>query len=197
MIRNTTADMNDPLNVMLLLGEAMLTGTADTSIEAMEKRGQTELVNSDRLPVDTDGADAEFEALGFTFGEPDPGDPLFRPAALPDGWTRQTSDHDMWSYLLDEHGRRRVAIFYKAAFYDRSAFMRLDSVDVYVYESAFYGSDIVTDDAWATPTAVVDCARERIARIDEQRDFHSGEARARQDAERACYEAVIARLTAA
>ena len=31
----------------------------------------------------------------------------------------------MWSDLLDAHGRKRAAIFYKAAFYDRSATISL------------------------------------------------------------------------
>jgi predicted secreted protein len=30
----------------------------------------------------------------------------------------------MWSYIVDDEGTQRVAIFYKAAFYDRDAFMR-------------------------------------------------------------------------
>lgn len=91
----------------------------------MEAAGQQQLVNSDRLPVDTDGQDQAFIDLGFTFGEPDADDPLFRPATLPEGWTRRASDHDMWSYLVDETGTDRVSIFYKAAFYDRRAHMGL------------------------------------------------------------------------
>ena len=31
----------------------------------------------------------------------------------------------MWSDLLDDKGVKRGSIFYKAAFYDRSAFLRL------------------------------------------------------------------------
>ena len=92
-------------------------------ITEMESAGQSQLVHSDRLPTDTHGTDDAFTALGFTFGEPDAGDPMFRPATLPEGWTRQGSDHAMWSYLLDDKGRKRVSIFYKAAFYDRSAHM--------------------------------------------------------------------------
>jgi len=60
----------------------------------------------------------------------------------------------MWSYLLDEHGRRRVAIFYKAAFYDRSAFMRLNSLDSYVSNHVEYDGPLVITDEWATPETV-------------------------------------------
>lgn len=92
-------------------------------ITGMEAEGQRQLVNSADLPTDTHGTDDAFIALGFTFGEPHAGDPLFRPATLPEGWSKQGSDHAMHSYVVDDKGRRRVNIFYKAAFYDRRADM--------------------------------------------------------------------------
>jgi hypothetical protein len=120
MIENT-GQRDDMLH---LLG-AMSDG-ASGYITGMEADGQRQLVNSDRLPTQVSfGSDADFEALGFVFGEPDRNDPLFRSATLPDGWKREGSDHSMWSYIVDEQGRRRVSIFYKAAFYDRDAFMSL------------------------------------------------------------------------
>lgn len=114
----------------------------DGGIEASEERGKRGLLKTDLLPVEIQGryleadrrlqtdeeARADFEALGFVLGEPSPDDPLFAPATFPTGWTRDGSiDHSMWSHLLDEDGNRRVAIFYKAAFYDRRAFMRLET----------------------------------------------------------------------
>lgn len=108
---------------------------SDTYITDMETDGQRQLVHSDRLPVDLNGGkDDDYLALGFTFGEPDPGDPMFRPATLPDGWRRESSDHAMWSYLVDANGRRRVAVFYKAAFYDRRAHMNINTVDDEVFD---------------------------------------------------------------
>lgn len=94
-------------------------------VEAQEARGQRELVESTDLPTDTGGTDEQFLALGFTFGKPARRDPLFRPATLPHGWRREASDHAMWSHVLDEKGRKRVGIFYKAAFYDRRADMHI------------------------------------------------------------------------
>ncbi len=118
-IDNTTRGMReDP-------GERMAFIVDDSFIERQERAGQRQLITSDRLPSQIMGDRAEFEALGFVFGDPDPDDPLFMPATLPPGWKREGSDHAMWSYLADQHGQRRVAIFYKAAFYDRRAFMRL------------------------------------------------------------------------
>jgi hypothetical protein len=63
------------------------------------------------------------EALGFVFGED--ADDIFVTVKFPDGWDKKATDHSMWSDLLDDKGRRRGNIFYKAAFYDRSAHMRM------------------------------------------------------------------------
>ncbi|MYS44077.1 hypothetical protein GTY23_23160 [Streptomyces sp. SID5998] len=145
---------------------ALATGDTSAVIEGQERAGQGQLVNSDRLPTkietysDSDGL-ATLEALGFTFGGPDPDDPLFQPATLPEGWVRQASDHSMWSYIADQYGRRRVAIFYKAAFYDRRASMSLVTVAGYVAACQQAGVDVITDDTWATPAAVAEAARKR------------------------------------
>lgn len=112
MIENTAR--RDPL--LHALG---VLSDSDAYITGMEAAGQRQLVASTSFP--TAAPIADLEALGFTFGPVDEADPLFRPATLPQGWSREGSDHAMWSYILDGQGRRRVAIFYKAAFYDRSA----------------------------------------------------------------------------
>jgi hypothetical protein len=55
-------------------------------------------------------------------------DDLFVNVELPKGWTKKANPgHSMWSYLLDEQGRCRAGIFYKAAFYDRNARISWDS----------------------------------------------------------------------
>ncbi|MET9081407.1 hypothetical protein ABZX77_05800 [Streptomyces sp. NPDC004237] len=151
MIENT----QNPENIKATTLLAFATGDTDTVIRTQERAGQQQVVNSEQLPTDLNGNDrADFETLGFTFGEPDPRDPLFQPATLPDGWHKQGSDHDMWSYILDQLGRRRVAIFYKAAFYDRRAFMRLNTVYGYITQCVYDDAPIVTDDTWATPAVV-------------------------------------------
>lgn len=93
-------------------------------IERQEAAGQNELVNSASLP--TEGSEhAAWAKFGVTFGEADPADPIFRPAKLPAGWRKVATDHAMHSTLVDEKARPRASIFYKAAFYDRSAHMAL------------------------------------------------------------------------
>lgn len=95
--------------------------------EVQEVQGQHELVASELLPTKMDRQRDAFEKLGFVFGAPVAGDNLFQEAKLPAGWTKRRTDHPMWSEIVDAQGRVRVSIFYKAAFYDREAFMRLAS----------------------------------------------------------------------
>lgn len=100
-------------------------------IEAEERRGQAELVASESLPTDIarygNPADdrGTLERWGFKLGEPFPEDPMFMPVELPKGWKREGTDHAMHSSVLDAKGRKRIAVFYKAASYDRRADMTL------------------------------------------------------------------------
>lgn len=110
------------LGADVLLADALVLGSSE-AIEMSERTGQAELLASETLPTDTHDKDEQYEALGFTFGEPVDGDPMFRAATLPAGWARKGSGHAMWSYIYDAEGFQRVSIFYKAAFYDRSAHM--------------------------------------------------------------------------
>lgn len=108
-----------------ILVEALF-GGPDGVIEAQEARGQAKLVESELLPTEIIwSTEQDFLDLGFEFGEPQKDDPIFRPAKLPEGWKKVPTDHSMWSAILDEQGRERVQVFYKAAFYDRSAHMGL------------------------------------------------------------------------
>jgi len=114
-IRNTTAEMMaSPSQVYGFPG----------MIEASEAAGQASLVASESLPSDIHDR-ATFEALGFKFGAPYPDDKMFLPATLPAGWSKRPTDHAMWSDIIDERGRVRAGVFYKAAFYDRRAHMGL------------------------------------------------------------------------
>lgn len=87
-------------------------------IEAQEKRGQIEQSFSETLPVRLQEPRSDFEKLGFVFGQEDG---LFVEAKFPDGWRKKPTDHAMWTEIVDEKGRKRGMIFYKAAFYDQRA----------------------------------------------------------------------------
>jgi hypothetical protein len=171
-ITNTTDEMRDPASQAALLAEGMVTGDAGTFIE---RAGQHELVHSDSLPSDCRDK-AAFEALGFTFGDPDPSDPLFMPATLPEGWEKRATDHSMGSVITDHLGRERVSVFYKAAFYDRSAHMSLIGLHWYVQKSVEYdGPAVIFDDEWATRDAVLaelkDARQEHLNRAAEFRGY--------------------------
>jgi hypothetical protein len=87
-------------------------------IEAQEAAGQRQMASSFRtLPKDMDRAPAEI--FGFKFLAD--ADDLFVNVLAPEGWAIRPTDHSMNSDIVDDKGRVRGGIFYKAAFYDRSA----------------------------------------------------------------------------
>lgn len=95
-------------------------------IEAQEAQGQRELCAAAKLP--RDGTEQQenrriLESFGIVFGSV--ADDLFINVTLPTGWQVKPTDHSMHNDLLDEKGRKRAAIFYKAAFYDHSARLTL------------------------------------------------------------------------
>lgn len=94
-------------------------------IEAQEAAGQATFVSNATLPKEMlHGCDREkLEQMGIKFGAD--ADDLFVTVQLPEGWKKKATDHAMWSDLLDDNGRKRAAIFYTAAFYDRSAHISL------------------------------------------------------------------------
>jgi hypothetical protein len=129
-------------------------GGTDRYVAEMESAGQRQLVNSDRLPTDIDDRSRKgMLELGFVLGDPDPADPLFMPVTLPEGWSRQGSDHAMGSYIVDQNGRKRVSIFYKAAFYDRSAHASLISVEAAANELLWGDDKTLVVDEWTTVEA--------------------------------------------
>lgn len=121
--------------------EKLVVAMVPDGIEAQEAQGQREMVASTVLPTDISFREtaADYEALGFTFGDVDPADPLFREATLPEGWSRKGGGHAMWSGVVDERGIERVAVFYKAAFYDRKAHMNIVNVGRQASTEWIYG----------------------------------------------------------
>lgn len=105
--------------------ENFIAAATPGGIEAQEARGQQSFVRSATLPIKfNSGTKAELESMGVVFGEPT--DNLFCEAQLPEGWRVEPTDHSMWNKLIDDKGRERASIFYKAAFYDRDAFINVN-----------------------------------------------------------------------
>lgn len=124
--RNTTQEaQNNPEGFIF---EAMTFGGGD-AILRQESQGQRSFVGSNTLPTKfCDGSSEKtvLEAAGVKFLGIVDGDPMFQYVDLPSGWKKEAINR-LWSKLVDDKGRERAAIFYKAAFYDRSAHISLTS----------------------------------------------------------------------
>lgn len=126
-------------------------------IENQERRGQQSVVRNQRLPkklndhyipleVRWNGIEdsmeweernrivtqnnieytkQQYEKMGITIIEEY--DDLFWNVTLPEGWKIEATDHSMWNNLFDNKGRKRANFFYKAAFYDRDAFINFNT----------------------------------------------------------------------
>lgn len=111
-----------------LLMRGLATGSSSDAITGQEAAGQQSFVQSTTLPTDIRGKEI-LESAGVKFLGQVEGDDLFQYVELPNGWGLEPTDHSMWSKLVDEQGRERASIFYKAAFYDRSAFASATEVE--------------------------------------------------------------------
>jgi hypothetical protein len=165
-------------------------------IEAQEAAGQQSLVsNFDRIPRRWGWGDESFpaevlERLGFKIGEPI--DDIFIAVTPPAGWRMEATGHSMHSDILDEHGRKRASVFYKAAFYDRRADGHL--LTRYRVDSENRGPEEWRSQKWETAQnryVVVDTATG--ARVNEQ-PWITTRSWADSDQQRAACEAFLNQL---
>ncbi len=123
-MKKTTNTENNPMLQWLMGGNP-------NAIEAQEAEGQKELINSLQLPLKCNSprginAAEQYHKMGIKTFTGSKGDDLFLGVKLPDGWKKEATDHSMWNNLLDDKGRVRATFFYKAAFYDRDAFVNFN-----------------------------------------------------------------------
>ncbi len=108
-----------------------LMGGNPGAIEAQEAQGQRELVESSQLPAKVNSRSIniieQYALMGIAVIGETKGDKLFLDVELPKGWKLESTDHSMWSRLVDDKDRERASIFYKAAFYDRDAFVNFST----------------------------------------------------------------------
>ena len=126
-VSNTARNAQTQAGAMGIFGAAIVVGRGMSGeIERMEAVGQQQFCESDVIPTNLAHGLTEqrLRDLGFELGDQVGDDDLFRYARLPKGWERRATDHDMWSEIVDEQGRKRMSVFYKAAFYDRKASLR-------------------------------------------------------------------------
>lgn len=144
-------------DAMFTFMEALLTGNSSQAIENQEKRGQQSVVRNVLLPkrmndisfpneIRWNGVTPsmgweqrneivkinniaytkqQYEKMGIKIA--DDYDDLFWKVEMPIGWQIKATDHTMWNNLFDDKGRKRANFFYKAAFYDRDAFINFDT----------------------------------------------------------------------
>jgi hypothetical protein len=65
------------------------------------------------------------EKAGVKFAGIVPGKPLFQYVELPGGWKIVDTERPMWRFLLDEKGRKRAEIYFKAALADVGTHFRV------------------------------------------------------------------------
>lgn len=137
----------------------VIAATTPEGIERQEAAGQSAMAKAaDRLPLEINYPHGlthaqVTEALGIQFGKTV--DRVFIEAALPDGWKIVPTSHSMWSDLVDDKGRKRAAIFFKAAFYDYNAHISFECR--YVIDG--YVDDVVVDGVTMRKCQVIDKAK--------------------------------------
>lgn len=144
-------------------------------LENMEREGQQNAIRRVQLARNLQPNKEIWEQLGFKFYDIE-GDNVLCNATLPEGWSLEATEHSMWTNILDEQGRIRGQMFYKAAFYDRSAHMSLkqrynictdyaeEKVDVY------FGNDEEKLYVAGTITRSLNATREARLRFYEKED---------------------------
>lgn len=108
-----------------------LGGGNPRAIEAQELIGQSELEGSLQLPIncnhpsETLNTVEQYHKMGIKTFTRTKNDDIFVGVKLPTGWKKQSTEHPMWTDLLDDKGRIRANIFYKGSFHDRSSHIDL------------------------------------------------------------------------
>jgi len=109
-----------------------LFGGNPNAIEEQESKGQKEFVESTQLPRKTNSprevknTAEQYSKMGIEVFTTSKNDDIFLGVKLPKGWKKVETSHSMWNNLIDDKGRIRATIFYKAAFYDREAFINFN-----------------------------------------------------------------------
>lgn len=169
-----------------------LFGGNPNAIYAQEAEGQQELINSSQLPVKSNdrlepNAKVAYKKMGilvhpFTdkiariFKDQVNklnNDPIFVSVILPPGWKISDTNHSMWNNLVDHRDRIRANIFYKAAFYDRSA--HINFIRRYAYTQEFIERDDIND--MRSRYVIKDNATGNQLFVTETRNTHDWESR--------------------
>jgi len=111
----------DELDAFMMFLRAM-SGESNV-IEKTEQEGNERAARNTQVAREMNPSQEVWEKLGFKFTEI-PGDDVLYSADLPEGWTMRTTSL-YGSEIVDQNGNVRASMFYKASFYDRTAYMSL------------------------------------------------------------------------
>ena len=142
--------------IAALNGDRVHASMTSDDIEASESAGQKMMIDSTQIPKDGDWEILKSWGVSI-LGD---ADDLFYNAQLPGGWELRSNGHALNTDLIDDRGRKRAALFYKAAHYDRRAefFAIKDRFVVAQNWSADYSRNI-------TQFAIKDIARSSIVEL--------------------------------
>lgn len=115
-------------NPELFMLQALVSGgDIGSIITDQEAKGQKELSQSQLLPTEgIDDVGVMLRKYGGDVFDPVQGDEIFTHVRLPEGWKIKPFEGSPYhSNLVDSIGRKRAFIYYNAAFYDRSACIKL------------------------------------------------------------------------
>lgn len=109
------------------------------AVDVINSIGQNDIKMSEQIPK---GDNKELASIGIIVtGPASQNDNILVNATLPKGWTKKSTNHYMYTDILDEKGRKRASCMYKAAFHDRDG-----RTTVLQRFSAGY-----TNDSWLDP----------------------------------------------
>lgn len=109
-------------------------GNPERGITESFRNGQSALNGEAVIPVRLNAYEGDGKKLltdmGFTLGGSVQGDPLFQRALLPEGWQKKSTNHYLWSNIIDSNGFIRFEVFFSSVMWDREAFMN-PSIRIY------------------------------------------------------------------
>ena len=142
--------------IAAMKGDRTHASMTSDDIESSEAAGQKTMIDSTQVPKDGDWELLKSWGL-VILGD---ADDLFYTARLPDGWEIRSTGHALNTDMIDNWGRKRAALLYKAAFYDRRAEIFVIKVRFVVEQnwSADYSRDV-------TQFAIKDSARGTVVEM--------------------------------
>lgn len=89
--------------------------------DSMEWEERNNIINKNNIEY----TKKQYEKMGIIIT--DEYDDLFWNVILPEGWKTKSTEHHLWTDLVDNKGKKRAFFFYKGSFWDRDAFINFST----------------------------------------------------------------------